>query len=222
MPLLELDFLSQSDLSTSATKRRDRGSPIPIPDEFEMFRTLHIETAIKTMKEAQEILQQEPHHATALQYVGWRYLCAQENLALAIKFLCLSTKSGNLIPQTLFLPRILMAGSDPGLMESWYLLGRAYMTIDEKVHGPGIRCDRIEASRFDTDCLGRVFKSYQRALSCNYRSGTLWNSVALLLYRVGRWEDCLYTFVCATRMDEEPLFWRNIDNSVSSIRDTLV
>ncbi len=143
--------------------------------------------------------------------------------ARAIKFLRLSTKSGKLIPQTLPFECKLIAGLDPSLLATWYLLGRAYMTIDEKLYGPGIRCDRIEVSRCDADCLGRAFRSYQRALNCGYRSGALWLSVGLLLYRVGRWEDCLYTLCCAAQRDQgEPLIWRNLGYMVSSTRSTLV
>ena len=110
---------------------------------------------------------ENPEHAKVLQQLGWLYhqtsLNSNKNdQDLAIQYL---TKS---------------LGVDPTDPQSWYLLGRAYMSGQK---------------------FNKAYEAYQQAVYRDGRNPTFWCSIGVLYYQINQYRDALDAYSRAIRLN---------------------
>lgn len=113
----------------------------------------------------QKVLQRDPHHAKVLQQLGWLHhqesphYHSQEQ---AIEYLEKSVSSDN---------------SDA---QSWYLLGRCYMSQQK---------------------YPKAYEAYQQAVYRDGRNPTFWCSIGVLYYQINQYRDALDAYSRAIRLN---------------------
>ena len=101
---------------------------------------------------------------------------------------------------------MLICNLDSTQMESYYLLARAFMKLDE--YSPG----------HDQDILNEAYHCYQLTVYLEGRCSTVWMSIAVLYYKVQQYRDSIDALSRAFRLDlHQPLLWRNLGVVVSNI-----
>ena len=111
------------------------------------------------------MLQRDPHHAKVLQQLGWLHHQESPNYhsqEQAIEFLEKSVSSDN---------------SDA---QSWYLLGRCYMSQQK---------------------YPKAYEAYQQAVYRDGRNPTFWCSIGVLYYQINQYRDALDAYSRAIRLN---------------------
>lgn len=116
-------------------------------------------------KEAYErVLKMNANHAKVLQQLGWLYHHNQQwgNQDVAISYLTRSIDA------------------DPGDGQTWYLLGRCYMTLQK---------------------YRKAYDAYQQAVYRDGRNPTFWCSIGVLYYQINQYRDALDAYSRAIQLN---------------------
>nr|ODN86649.1 general transcriptional repressor [Cryptococcus depauperatus CBS 7841] len=111
------------------------------------------------------VLTHQPEHAKVLQQLGWLYNQPGASFADQDKAVAYLTKS---------------LETDPTDAQSWYLLGRAYMS----------------AQRYN-----KAYEAYQQAVYRDGRNPTFWCSIGVLYYQISQYRDALDAYSRAIRLN---------------------
>ena len=128
-----------------------------------------------------------PEHAKVLQQLGWLYhqagapFCNQD---VAVQYLTKSIESGmhfRTAPRRLS-THVLMSSliADASDAQSWYLLGRAYMTQQK---------------------YNKAYEAYQQAVYRDGRNPTFWISIGVLYFQINQYKDALDAYTRAIRLN---------------------
>ncbi|KAI8379627.1 uncharacterized protein BYT42DRAFT_495925 [Radiomyces spectabilis] len=157
------------DLSLQCFRYILHSPPRPLTESDIWFQTGHVyeqQKEYELAKEAYErVLAENPEHAKVLQQLGWLYhqqntsFC---NQSLAIQYLTRSLKS------------------DSNDAQSWYLLGRCYMTEQN---------------------YNKAYEAYQQAVYRDARNPTFWCSIGVLYYQINQYRDALDAYSRAIRLN---------------------
>ncbi|CAO3636511.1 unnamed protein product [Cunninghamella blakesleeana] len=143
--------------------------PKPLTEVDIWFQQGHVYEQQKEYEKAKEayekVLGENPDHSKVLQQLGWLY--HQQNTTftnqlLAIQYLTRSLKSD---------------GQDA---QSWYLLGRCYMTEQN---------------------YNKAYEAYQQAVYRDARNPTFWCSIGVLYYQINQYRDALDAYSRAIRLN---------------------
>lgn len=111
------------------------------------------------------MLERDPHHAKVLQQLGWLHHQQSPDYATqeqAIEFLEKSVSS------------------DQTDAQSWYLLGRCYMSQHK---------------------FPKAYEAYQQAVYRDGRNPTFWCSIGVLYYQINQYRDALDAYSRAIRLN---------------------
>ncbi|KAL9037413.1 MAG: hypothetical protein Q9180_003729 [Flavoplaca navasiana] len=143
--------------------------PRPLTEEDIWFQIGHVHEQQKDYDSAKaayrRVLDRDPNHAKVLQQLGW--LHHQQSTAFssqehAIEYLEKSVSSDN---------------SDA---QSWYLLGRCYMSQQK---------------------YSKAYEAYQQAVYRDGRNPTFWCSIGVLYYQINQYRDALDAYSRAIRLN---------------------
>ncbi|KAL8700211.1 MAG: hypothetical protein Q9224_001069 [Gallowayella concinna] len=143
--------------------------PRPLTEEDIWFQIGHVHEQQKDYDSAKaayrRVLDRDPNHAKVLQQLGW--LHHQQSAAFssqehAIEYLEKSVSSDN---------------SDA---QSWYLLGRCYMSQQK---------------------YSKAYEAYQQAVYRDGRNPTFWCSIGVLYYQINQYRDALDAYSRAIRLN---------------------
>ncbi|KAL9062184.1 MAG: hypothetical protein Q9157_009149, partial [Trypethelium eluteriae] len=143
--------------------------PRPLTEEDIWFQIGHVHEQQKDYEQAKNayrrVLDRDPNHAKVLQQLGWLY--HQQNSSFtsqeqAIEYL---EKSVN---------------SDGQDAQSWYLLGRCYMSQQK---------------------YPKAYEAYQQAVYRDGRNPTFWCSIGVLYYQINQYRDALDAYSRAIRLN---------------------
>ncbi|KAL9038492.1 MAG: hypothetical protein Q9214_005257 [Letrouitia sp. 1 TL-2023] len=143
--------------------------PRPLTEEDIWFQIGHVHEQQKDYDSAKaayrRVLDRDPTHAKVLQQLGW--LHHQQSTAFtsqeqAIEYLEKSVSSDN---------------SDA---QSWYLLGRCYMSQQK---------------------YSKAYEAYQQAVYRDGRNPTFWCSIGVLYYQINQYRDALDAYSRAIRLN---------------------
>ncbi|KAF8420056.1 hypothetical protein EV426DRAFT_538069 [Tirmania nivea] len=143
--------------------------PRPLTEEDIWFQIGHVHEQQKDYNAAKEayqrVLENDPGHAKVLQQLGWLHHQQSNSFAsqdLAIEYLEKSVSSDN---------------SDA---QSWYLLGRCYMSQQK---------------------YPKAYEAYQQAVYRDGRNPTFWCSIGVLYYQINQYRDALDAYSRAIRLN---------------------
>ncbi|KAL8727680.1 MAG: hypothetical protein Q9181_005620 [Wetmoreana brouardii] len=143
--------------------------PRPLTEEDIWFQIGHVHEQQKDYESAKaayrRVLDRDPNHAKVLQQLGW--LHHQQSTAFssqehAIEYLEKSVSSDNTDAQ------------------SWYLLGRCYMSQQK---------------------YSKAYEAYQQAVYRDGRNPTFWCSIGVLYYQINQYRDALDAYSRAIRLN---------------------
>ncbi|KAL8772464.1 MAG: hypothetical protein Q9209_002416 [Squamulea sp. 1 TL-2023] len=143
--------------------------PRPLTEEDIWFQIGHVHEQQKDYDAAKaayrRVLDRDPNHAKVLQQLGW--LHHQQSTAFssqehAIEYLEKSVSSDNQDAQ------------------SWYLLGRCYMSQQK---------------------YSKAYEAYQQAVYRDGRNPTFWCSIGVLYYQINQYRDALDAYSRAIRLN---------------------
>jgi general transcriptional corepressor CYC8 len=129
------------------------------------------------------VLERDPNHAKVLQQLGWLHhqqstsFSSQEQ---AIEYLEKSVASGKLCSVILELQYPSNARPDQTDAQSWYLLGRCYMSQQK---------------------YPKAYEAYQQAVYRDGRNPTFWCSIGVLYYQINQYRDALDAYSRAIRLN---------------------
>ena len=133
------------------------------------------------------MLDRDPNHAKVLQQLGWLHhqqsnsFSSQEH---AIEYLEKSVGSGvYTFTQVVYMEEsVLMSWllSDNNDAQSWYLLGRCYMSQQK---------------------YSKAYEAYQQAVYRDGRNPTFWCSIGVLYYQINQYRDALDAYSRAIRLN---------------------
>jgi general transcriptional corepressor CYC8 len=129
------------------------------------------------------VLETKPDHAKVLQQLGWLHHQQSNSFTsqeLAIDFLEKSVSAGKFIPQTLSTIIVLNRLSENNDAQSWYLLGRCYMSQQK---------------------YPKAYEAYQQAVYRDGRNPTFWCSIGVLYYQINQYRDALDAYSRAIRLN---------------------
>ncbi|KAI4142275.1 MAG: hypothetical protein L6R39_005004 [Caloplaca ligustica] len=145
--------------------------PRPLTEEDIWFQIGHVHEQQKDYDSAKaayrRVLDRDPNHAKVLQQLGWLHhqqsnaFSSQEH---AIEYLEKSVSSGKY-------------NSDA---QSWYLLGRCYMSQQK---------------------YSKAYEAYQQAVYRDGRNPTFWCSIGVLYYQINQYRDALDAYSRAIRLN---------------------
>ncbi|KAI9820662.1 MAG: hypothetical protein M1827_005031 [Pycnora praestabilis] len=143
--------------------------PRPLTEEDIWFQIGHVHEQQKDYDSAKaayrRVLDRDPNHAKVLQQLGWLHhqqstsFSSQEN---AIEYLEKSV------------------ASDANDAQSWYLLGRCYMSQQK---------------------YPKAYEAYQQAVYRDGRNPTFWCSIGVLYYQINQYRDALDAYSRAIRLN---------------------
>ena len=130
------------------------------------------------------VLDRDPGHAKVLQQLGWLHhqqsndYTSQEH---AIEYLEQSVKSGKYNHQLWnWISYGLLRFIDQNDSQSWYLLGRCYMSQQK---------------------YSKAYEAYQQAVYRDGRNPTFWCSIGVLYYQINQYRDALDAYSRAIRLN---------------------
>ncbi|RUS19173.1 hypothetical protein BC937DRAFT_87888 [Endogone sp. FLAS-F59071] len=157
------------DLSLQCFRYILHSPPRPLTEVDIWFQIGHVyeqQKEYQAAKDAYErVLSENPEHAKVLQQLGWLYhqqTAPFANQDLAISYLTRSLKSD---------------GTDA---QSWYLLGRCYMALQN---------------------YNKAYEAYQQAVYRDARNPTFWCSIGVLYYQINQYRDALDAYSRAIRLN---------------------
>ncbi|KAI9681380.1 MAG: glucose repression mediator protein [Caeruleum heppii] len=143
--------------------------PRPLTDEDIWFQVGHVHEQQKDYDSAKaayrRVLERDPGHAKVLQQLGWLHHQQSNSFTsqeIAIEYLEKSVKSD---------------GTDA---QSWYLLGRCYMSQQK---------------------YPKAYEAYQQAVYRDGRNPTFWCSIGVLYYQINQYRDALDAYSRAIRLN---------------------
>ncbi|KAK4695106.1 general transcriptional corepressor CYC8, partial [Lecanoromycetidae sp. Uapishka_2] len=157
------------DQSLECFKYIVQNPPRPLTEEDIWFQIGHVHEQRKDYDSAKaayrRVLDRDPNHAKVLQQLGWLHhqesplFSSQEQ---AIEYLEKSVSSDNTDAQ------------------SWYLLGRCYMSQQK---------------------YSKAYEAYQQAVYRDGRNPTFWCSIGVLYYQINQYRDALDAYSRAIRLN---------------------
>ncbi|KAI9770700.1 MAG: glucose repression mediator protein [Geoglossum simile] len=143
--------------------------PRPLTEEDIWFQIGHVHEQQKDYAAAKDaykrVLDRDPNHAKVLQQLGWLHHQQSNSFTsqeLAIEYLEKSVSSDNQDAQ------------------SWYLLGRCYMSQQK---------------------YPKAYEAYQQAVYRDGRNPTFWCSIGVLYYQINQYRDALDAYSRAIRLN---------------------
>jgi cytochrome c-type biogenesis protein CcmH/NrfG len=131
------------------------------------------------------VLDRDPNHAKVLQQLGWLHHQQSNSFASqekAIEFLEKSVAAGK-PPIAALLGHncnVLTLYKDNSDAQSWYLLGRCYMSQQK---------------------YPKAYEAYQQAVYRDGRNPTFWCSIGVLYYQINQYRDALDAYSRAIRLN---------------------
>lgn len=129
------------------------------------------------------VLDRDPAHAKVLQQLGWLHhqqstsFSSQEQ---AIEYLEKSVNSGKHTLPRWCVCILINLGIDQTDAQSWYLLGRCYMSQQK---------------------YPKAYEAYQQAVYRDGRNPTFWCSIGVLYYQINQYRDALDAYSRAIRLN---------------------
>jgi cytochrome c-type biogenesis protein CcmH/NrfG len=128
-------------------------------------------------------LDRDPKHAKVLQQLGW--LHHQQNNSYStqeqgIEYLEKSVASGKSFTVTLLSQGRADLSLDQNDAQSWYLLGRCYMSQQK---------------------YPKAYEAYQQAVYRDGKNPTFWCSIGVLYYQINQYRDALDAYSRAIRLN---------------------
>ncbi|KAI8099749.1 uncharacterized protein BX664DRAFT_322034 [Halteromyces radiatus] len=143
--------------------------PKPLTEVDIWFQQGHVYEQQKEYERAKEayerVLKENPDHSKVLQQLGWLY--HQQNTSFTNQTMAIQ-----------YLTRSLKADSQDA--QSWYLLGRCYMTEQN---------------------YSKAYEAYQQAVYRDARNPTFWCSIGVLYYQINQYRDALDAYSRAIRLN---------------------
>ncbi|KIM32975.1 hypothetical protein M408DRAFT_14548 [Serendipita vermifera MAFF 305830] len=146
-----------------------RNPPHPLSQMDIWFQIGHVYEQQKDYESARDawdrVLTEAPNHAKVLQQLGWLYHQSAApfvNQEVAVQYLTRSL------------------ATDPSDAQSWYLLGRAYMTSQK---------------------YNKAYEAYQQAVYRDGRNPTFWISIGVLYFQINQFKDALDAYSRAIRLN---------------------
>ncbi|TAQ84093.1 hypothetical protein B7494_g7586 [Chlorociboria aeruginascens] len=143
--------------------------PTPLTEEDIWFQIGHVHEQQKDYDNAKlayrRVLDNDPNHAKVLQQLGWLHHQQSNSFSsqeIAIEYLEKSVSSD---------------GNDA---QSWYLLGRCYMSQQK---------------------YPKAYEAYQQAVYRDGRNPTFWCSIGVLYYQINQYRDALDAYSRAIRLN---------------------
>ncbi|KAI9833438.1 MAG: glucose repression mediator protein, partial [Phylliscum demangeonii] len=143
--------------------------PRPLTQEDIWFQIGHVHEQQKDYDSAKaayrRVLDRDPSHAKVLQQLGWLYHQQSNSFGSQEQAIEYLEKSVN---------------SDSNDAQSWYLLGRCYMSQQK---------------------YPKAYESYQQAVYRDGRNPTFWCSIGVLYYQINQYRDALDAYSRAIRLN---------------------
>ncbi|KAG8888607.1 glucose repression mediator protein [Tulasnella sp. 332] len=167
-----------------------RNPPAPLANLDIWFQIGHVYEQAKNFEQAKEayerVLSESPNHAKVLQQLGWLYHqpgSSFTNQDMAISCLTKSLEA------------------DPADAQSWYLLGRAFMTVQK---------------------YQKAYEAYQQAVYRDGRNPTFWCSIGVLYYNINQYRDALDAYSRAIRINPYiPEVWFDLGSLYESCNNQI-
>ncbi|KAF2190842.1 TPR-like protein [Zopfia rhizophila CBS 207.26] len=143
--------------------------PRPLTEEDIWFQIGHVYEQQKEFDSAKaayrRVLERDPNHAKVLQQLGWLHHQQSTNYASQEQAIEYLEKS---------------VASDQTDAQSWYLLGRCYMSQQK---------------------YPKAYEAYQQAVYRDGRNPTFWCSIGVLYYQINQYRDALDAYSRAIRLN---------------------
>ncbi|KAJ5666727.1 hypothetical protein N7462_011136 [Penicillium macrosclerotiorum] len=143
--------------------------PRPLTEEDIWFQIGHVHEQQKDFDSAQaayrRVLERDPNHAKVLQQLGWLFHQQSNTYTSQEKAIEYLEKS---------------VSADNGDAQSWYLLGRCYMSQAK---------------------YPKAYEAYQQAVYRDGRNPTFWCSIGVLYYQINQYRDALDAYSRAIRLN---------------------
>ncbi|KAF2636423.1 TPR-like protein [Massarina eburnea CBS 473.64] len=143
--------------------------PRPLTEEDIWFQIGHVYEQQKEFDAAKNayrrVLERDPNHAKVLQQLGWLHHQQSTNYASQEQAIEYLEKS---------------VASDQTDAQSWYLLGRCYMSQQK---------------------YPKAYEAYQQAVYRDGRNPTFWCSIGVLYYQINQYRDALDAYSRAIRLN---------------------
>ncbi|EJP62121.1 General transcriptional corepressor ssn6 [Beauveria bassiana] len=159
--------------------------PGPLTQEDIWFQIGHVHEQQKDFDNAkaayQRVLDHTPTHAKVLQQLGWLHhqqSSSYEYQDRAIQYLEKSVNAGR--TSTISSDRSTLTAADNTDAQSWYLLGRCYMSQQK---------------------YPKAYEAYQQAVYRDGKNPTFWCSIGVLYYQINQYRDALDAYSRAIRLN---------------------
>ncbi|KAL8797152.1 MAG: hypothetical protein Q9195_000619 [Heterodermia aff. obscurata] len=143
--------------------------PRPLTEEDIWFQIGHVHEQQKDYEAAKgayrRVLDRDPNHAKVLQQLGWLHHQESPHFSSQERAIEYLEKS---------------VGSDQQDAQSWYLLGRCYMSQQK---------------------YSKAYEAYQQAVYRDGRNPTFWCSIGVLYYQINQYRDALDAYSRAIRLN---------------------
>ncbi|PBP21930.1 transcriptional corepressor [Diplocarpon rosae] len=143
--------------------------PTPLTEEDIWFQIGHVHEQQKDYDNAKaayrRVLDRDPNHAKVLQQLGWLHHQQSNSFSSQEQAIEYLEKS---------------VGSDQSDAQSWYLLGRCYMSQQK---------------------YPKAYEAYQQAVYRDGRNPTFWCSIGVLYYQINQYRDALDAYSRAIRLN---------------------
>ncbi|KAH8907104.1 TPR-like protein [Coniochaeta sp. PMI_546] len=143
--------------------------PAPLTEEDIWFQIGHVHEQQKDYDSAKaaynRVLERDPNHAKVLQQLGWLHHQQSSSFSSQERAIEYLEKS---------------VAADNGDAQSWYLLGRCYMSQQK---------------------YPKAYEAYQQAVYRDGRNPTFWCSIGVLYYQINQYRDALDAYSRAIRLN---------------------